>query len=300
MIENSQDILPNKTENLKPSQKGLFGKIVSSETLTIATIPILCYLIVFIYDWGYLNFYSIPLNFIYFDINQIFIVFVFISILALVLFIFGDMLFSVFRTVKPPIRRKLNTYIPNLLLCFIYFIIYGKLVKYWLSFLAILAALILIENVIIILRFRKKKSLEKIYQAYYDEKDYKNKNETFITSYDKIFRFLGPHLSVFIFCLYIVYQIGNAKAMTKNNYYVVNTTPERVMVWSTDKIDICSSFNRDKNTINKNYIILNRDDNSLIEYTLENIGPFTVIEQDSQTSHSCQKCDKDNVYHFNK
>jgi len=71
--------------------------------------------------------------------------------------------------------------------------------------------------------------------------------------------------------------IGIVQAVTKEEYYVVNTSPEMVVLRIYGERIICAPFNRISKKIYKNFVIKSINDFGLV-MTLEKIGPLSSID----------------------
>jgi len=88
--------------------------------------------------------------------------------------------------------------------------------------------------------------------------------------------------NIIIIALLILFSIistaiGIVQAVTKEEYNVVNTSPEMVVLRIYGDNIICAPFNRISKKIYKDYVVKNINDFNLV-MTLEKIGPLSAID----------------------
>lgn len=84
-------------------------------------------------------------------------------------------------------------------------------------------------------------------------------------------------IAVLIMLSIISSAIGIVHAVTEEEYYVVNTSPEMVVLRIYGENIICAPFNRMTKKIYKNFVVKNINDFRLV-MTLEKIGPLSSID----------------------
>jgi hypothetical protein len=79
-------------------------------------------------------------------------------------------------------------------------------------------------------------------------------------------------ITYLVIILLVIYVSGRSDALGQDYHYVVNTKPERVVLWMTEDYSICSLYGKQTHIVDPNYIILKNGDDTSIEFTLEKTG----------------------------
>lgn len=268
----------------------LFKRFEKHDKWLIAGIPILSYVVVYLYSYSYLSFFHIPEEFISFEINRIIRVFILIINLGVFLFIVGDPINSLIAKLPEFTRRKIRVVFPVLLIIIAYIVLYRKHVIYWVSGIIVLLVFFIIDILPILISQRKIKGFENKLIAYD-----RNRIKTEIsTPLDKLFTFLGFQNALIIFCLFSVYIIGNANAMNQQFFVVTNTKPECAIIWNNGKSSICAIFDRKLKIVYPNFIILDNM-SSNAQFEMEDIGP---LKPTTLSYSNCIKCGPNEIYTF--
>jgi hypothetical protein len=91
-----------------------------------------------------------------------------------------------------------------------------------------------------------------------------------------------PEIILIGFILFLSYNTGRFTALSQVQYQVVDTDPERVVLWSTNDYAICAPFYRQTNKVEQSYIIIKLGDSPDIEYRLENLGHLNLTTLHTQ------------------
>lgn len=75
---------------------------------------------------------------------------------------------------------------------------------------------------------------------------------------------------------YILSTTQDIREPKSKEFRVLNTTPERVVLWMTDEIIICSPFDRNDHTVEPSFVVIKIGEDPTLEYTSERIGPLEV------------------------
>lgn len=273
MIEHK--IMTENTQNEK--KNSWFSNIRMSEAATIAIIPVVAQIIVFVYQCGYFGVFQIPVTLISFSLNDLFMVIAGILILSAIIYYYGDLVFSIIQFTSEPIRDKLLRSFGAFIFLFILFFSYGlKLWREWLPALLAVILILLLEFILPILQFKGKGNyLEKL-KAHAEQRAKSEQNREIITPYDKLLQLLGPKIFLFLLALCGVYHFGRAAAMTQIEFRVANTIPEVVVLWMGDNRFIVAPFDRASKMIEPGFQILLVGEDPTIRYRLQKVGPLSL------------------------
>jgi hypothetical protein len=263
-------------------------KIHLSDAVLVAAVPLLAYMIIFVFEWGYFGVLKIPMQFISFDINEIFIVIGSLILIGTAVLIWFNLLFQPYFLGKlpAPIINKLRYAIPIycclFAICIAYWDLYMESLPYWGGALIFTLDLFLPP---LTTKRVKGKYLEKLEALDDLEHEEKKKNaanslaarliESCINLFGANFVFVTIYL---LMLLFVIFHIGRAQALRQIDYRVVNTSPETVVLYiKPDKV-IVAPFDRQTKEIEPVYRVLDYASNSNLEYRLENIGPLHLKE----------------------
>ncbi len=123
------------------SNKSLLDRIPLSETLMLATVPILAYVVVFVFEIGHLSFFQLPAAFVVFDFTNIFLVAASLLLVGVVIYYYGDTFYEAIKISPDPIRRRLRKVFPSIVIFLAFFFIYSEFWREWIF--ALIAVLVL-------------------------------------------------------------------------------------------------------------------------------------------------------------
>lgn len=266
-------------------EKGFFDKFTLSETLILATIPFASYAIVFFYEWGYFSVFKIPIEFITFDLSRIFLALLSIVGFGAGVYYFSELIVNVFSSQPEPIRRIINKHAYR----FVFVIVLSFFTSSvdWKTFVLLSIFLIIFlpgyDFLFPLISQRKVKGyIAKLAAQDKQQNEYDAKQEDELTMIPliKAAALLGRKfffgLFVFICALFLTYQLGEGEARTQIEFQVINTNPERVVLWIYNDYALCASFDRITKEVGLNFIIINVGEDPNIEYSLEEVGPLKL------------------------
>jgi hypothetical protein len=259
------------------SNNSLFDRIHLSETLILASIPIIAYLLVFIFESGYLSVFQLPTTFITFDFTSIFVVTGALLALGTTIYYYGDTFYEAIRTSPDPVQRRLRKVFPSIVIFWALFFIYSELWREWVYSLATILVLTLPSFVMPLITQRKVKGyLAKLRAADEIDDQKVTKKDDWESPFHKLIRFLGPQLLLFLLGLYMVYNAGRATALRQVNFHIVSTSPERVVLWMTNNYVVCAAFDRTAKEVEPSFVVLNFAEDPNLEFRLQKIGPLKL------------------------
>lgn len=269
-------------ENKPYENKGILGKIFSSEGLFIAIFPILAYLLVFVTYTSFLSSFGIPFHFIEFNFSTIINIIVTASIILLS---FNIIILGIIGNIPSKIRNQIPLrfsllYIYFSTLWFISLIVYGT-TKHapiiWFLFFIFFIFPVIVGPIIILVASmiaKNKESKKELIKNYFIESFYKLDRNAGIW----INILGGIRNSVFILIylglLVAGFAQGKLSARTQEYFFVAKITPECVVLYNSAEHIICSPFNRKEKEVQPAYRVLYYQDNQSVEYRQENIGPL--------------------------
>lgn len=263
----------------------LFGKIPLSDALIIAAFTVVAYALVFIYKLGYFKVFGLPVQFITF--NAIEVLSVVAGLLGTFWTLFGaiNVVFSFLpKDMSPSIERRLQFFLPFLVLFLALFVLYEGLWKEWLGLLILVVVLGLIMFATPFLTRRYKGSyLEKMEAL--DQESAQSEDiweDTRSLGY-WTGRFLAgtsllPVVVYGFIGLYVVYHFGRASALNQKVFRVASTSPETVVLVMIDDLMICAPFDRNSREVEPSFIMLEVPGEGNVEFRLQEVGPLRLRE----------------------
>jgi len=259
----------------------LFNGVSLSDTLFLAAIPIVAYLIVYFYELGYFSIFDIPIEFASFDLARIFLAILYLLVFIFFIYWINDILQGIINSQPEPIKRRLQSNVLSFILILVYLFFTVHDWKIWLEILLGFLLLISLQFWIPLFTQRDKKGYIAKLSAVDEINDQnKNKREKTPSIIDRLSVLIGPRILLFIIILagtlYVSYLIGRTNAVTQSNFFVLNTSPERAVLWTFNDHIIASTFDRNSKQLNPGFIILDLGKDSNLEYRAEQIGPLTM------------------------
>ncbi|MBE0670409.1 MAG: hypothetical protein IH588_07460 [Anaerolineales bacterium] len=270
------------------SSEGFLDKIIISDALILAAIPVAAYLIVFFYEWGYFSVFNIPIEFISFDMARI--IFAMISIIAFVFsfYYLSELFLNVFDSQSEPIKRRLKKEIYPLMIAVL--VLFTTLSDWKISLIII--GLLLFSSIVPFITPLFTQRKVKGYLAKLSAEDALIDIQASAERTGPIRKLASVigwkaslGLMIFGYLLYLTYVLRSGSARTQKEFRVVSTSPERIVLWIYNDFAICSSFDRVKKQVNSDFIVLKIGDNPNIEYNLEQVGPL-IVKSITSTSNS--------------
>lgn len=245
-----------------------------SEAILAVLIPIFGYLLAFSYEKGFCAYFNIPVEFIEINlINALKITGTLITI-TFIIWMFYEFLDSI-KFFNNPIGRALSRILIPIILIPMAIYIFDLP---W-SYILIMYPVIFVLFVLPLFQRGIKGYKRKVeYTLNQDLKD-----EYLI---DKLAKIIGPYtvvfLSFFIVGLGILNVAGGFNAKAKRTFMVIKSNPELVILRKYSKNFICTSFDRKKKEIKKNFYLKNVDQiaEQGLQIVVEDIGPLEVLKKE--------------------
>jgi hypothetical protein len=270
----------NNSDNNKDKLKSDGKRFITlTETIAMAIVPVAAYAIIFVYYAGYFSKFEIPLEFISFNLTQVFIVSGGLILLARALLSIANLasFFFLNNAFSAPIRRRVFSLLPITILSLAYFLIYIEQWQKWLVFLVIAIFSYIAVFVSPLLTTRRIKGTYTQKLEVIDERN-RQDYQKYDTLYDRFIKYTGYNifqaLYYFALILIIVYNAGISSAENQKLFRVVNTTPESVILYMTDTRMVCSPFDRMVNEVEPSFIVLEIGADPNIFAKLEQVGPL--------------------------
>jgi hypothetical protein len=251
-----------------------------SEAAIITTVSVIAYSIAFLYEAGYFSVYNIPLHLIQVQLDTVLIVLLTLSSVFLTLFF----LINFITTIWPEswvIQIKLLRICLILIFPLWRLLLYGWESKDWLLYFIPLFIIILLEFILPLITYRKKKSLKEKFEA--DEiAESKPRSKTI---FGRMQSFLGPigYATILIFFLLckMSYDAGIAKAHTQKKYYFLNDSTDTLVIRVYKDMIIGVKYNNVKKNINSSVILNKIGGNQPIELLFKNVGPLNFEDTEN-------------------
>jgi hypothetical protein len=250
-----------------------------SDTIFIATLPALAYMLTFAYRSGYLGFFRIPTQFVSFRLGEVFTVIAALAVVGLLFLFAVDLVYTILpqRARMGALGGRLRYF---LFLCF-------WLILTLLAFpelpmglkaasLAAMLVLALAMFVLPLITVRGEGSyLEKLEAA---EQAARRADQQVETLVDKLLQWIDPRLffgiALALVLICAAWMLGRFSASSQREFHVANTSPEAVLLSITDDYVICCPFDRGTNEIEPGFLILKNGEDPNIIFQLEEIGPL--------------------------
>lgn len=272
-----------KNNSNKPNKKNsniiqnLFDGITLSDTLILAAVPFVAYLVVYFYEYGYFSVFQIPLEMASFDLSRIFIAILSVISWVILLYFLNDMLREITSNQPEPIRRRLNTLLLALVLSVAYLFLIAHDWRIWLA--GILFLLLIASPAFWIPLFTQKSKKGYIAKLIADDIVADQRSEKKPDVFEKLAALIGPQSVLFVLILagslYLAFLTGQSSALQQKDFVIVNTSPERVILWTFNDHMVSSTFDRGTKQIDPGFVILNIGQDPKLEYHFEKIGPLT-------------------------
>lgn len=253
------------------------ARLLASEKGLLLLVPFVGYLILFVFQAGYLSYFSIPWQFIGFQVTDILVagvvIGVFLLVLLLLLWSILPLLLLLFhRLLSPAHLNALVRYLPLAVLALIalLYLYPWQRALFWITLGLSLAPLLLV------LALQRNRSLRRAAGEVSD-----TWTGTWLGGY---WSYLTTHTWLALLPLYLLLLLivahgaGHTVASQRAFFRVTNTTPEMVVVFQTEERTILSPFDRGARVLDASYLVLSTGDMAGILFRGETVGPLTVSE----------------------
>lgn len=268
-----------RPEEEKPKKSRL------SETVVLAGVPILAYLLMYFYESGYLEFFGIPSQYISFEWAEIFIVVTTLSFIGFFVLSIADTAWKIFwGTFKKwtIVKGILGTFLLILLVVLsgFYQLLMGE---YKLAYFLLAGGgiLVLLNLILPFFYWDRSQSYIQNLGNTFERKHHTDtsKNETEKRSLMSIvFDIGGVYLSayflIFLISIIFVNPIGKSSAALKMRFFVINNDPECAVIYTKSNILICTPFDREKREFIPGYRIYSNEDLKDVDIVYEVLGPL--------------------------
>jgi hypothetical protein len=269
--------LSTDTSMLEPSKVKGFRL---TDTVALTALPIVAYLILFVYRLGYFEVFALPHQYIELSIGEVFSVIggLAVSSVSLLFAIDGLTLLVSGVTLPQAMLRRYRIYAPIVVMVYLPYILGSYTISPPLQILlGILPIIIVLGDFVLPLFTHRKISgyMNKLEAA--DE--YQSNIET-NTLARRLVEIVGPKTFGALFWaaigLYACFHLGRAAALKQVDYHITNTTPEMVvLVTLKDKV-VVAPFDRVSKLVEPSYLVIDpsRENGPLLR--LEAIGPLQL------------------------
>ena len=272
------------TQNSESIRKTLF----SYEGIIIAASPILAYLYTFRYESAFASMFKIPLRLIELNLTTFFVM---VGTLAVVFFIVISFYNLIYQFIAVPFKKEEVIYGRIISLTPLFFMfaadvyLFGWLWRFWVASLFVMFLVAFFFFLFPLISQRSKGSyLEKLRAD--DEYDAEHAQGLIVT----LARSVGYKHWYYFFWLYVIFCIagsaGKAKAVKENEFFVLASSPNTVVLRIYGDRIICAPFNREDRKVERSLVIYRTDANLPLKLMLEEVGPLSLrpIEEDKKQS----------------
>ncbi|HUT32950.1 MAG TPA: hypothetical protein VNE39_05695 [Planctomycetota bacterium] len=248
---------------------------LATDALVLATCTALAYIFAFAYEAGYCSFYGIPASFVTIDLTVMLMVAGALVALLVALFGVANGLYMAFARRSLWIRNAMFKVGIFFTLFVGYLVTYKGHWKGWLPWFLAATIIALVEFAVPILTQRGKATYAEKLEAAAEAEATPGGPPTL---FDRLRRHIGQSaLNVIvagILTLNLCRGAGEASAMQQENFLVVNTSPETVVLRVYGGTLICAEFDRAEKRVKKHFILLQAASQLERTFQLESVGPF--------------------------
>ncbi len=261
---------------MEPKKEDFFSRVVNSDTLLLALIPVFSYSFVFIYQFGEFTTFEIPTFTYDFSLVTIFSVALIVTLLGIAFLMWFNNLAKPFLFGKIPeplydvIYPSFYIYSFFLIMLFIYIGLKNEFTVYLIGFL--------VYSIRYIRPFFSRgegKYVEKLIKQENANRSISEKNIIGSIS-EKLGLRLFKILFFYAILLFIVFNLGRSVSLRKTNYIVASTIPECVILSSSGDAQYCYYFDRHSNTVKQEFIILNSTSTNNLKFSNQNLGHLSL------------------------
>jgi len=248
-----------------------------SDGLVVTTISIASYVILFAFEAGFANAFSIPLSFIELSLTNVLIVISSLLPLGYILFSLSNILFIFFDNFIGSIAQIIRKYFP--LFIFTIALAYLTYGTYLLSI--VIRGFILSCMIVFFLEFILPFLTQRGKGNYREKLEAQDKLETQIKTLNSILvRRIGvtPYVLVFVLISVIIlaYVAGYTRAAKQTTYLVTSTSPEMVVLRIYGDNIISAPFSRNTREVKPSFVVLKVGDDYTLKLNYEHIGPLKL------------------------
>lgn len=290
--DNTENVVLNKREvtlqNKRKREKPFFNKLISSETILLALIPLLAYFLLYLYESGFLGYYGVPSQYITFEISEV--ISITVLFFTVVFPIFG--VINIFYQFSGVFKsRSSKRQFMAIAIIIIYLIIFGlifgglgnNVASIFMFLMAGFVFLIVFISPIFYKKYKgtyREKLEQNFEQAGNGGKDLESLWEVVI---DKMGLEVFEFLTIFAMTCFLTHPFGTLKAYQKVEYGVIQTSPECAVIYTKTDFIICTTFDKTNKIFEPGYQIYSSDDLSGIRIINERIGPLHLKPTPTKT-----------------
>jgi hypothetical protein len=251
--------------------KTIIERLVSSESLLLAIVPLLAYALLFCYQLGFMLARHVPVEFMTFNVSDVFVVSFVLLILFVPLSFLAYALLDSFRTVPPPLNvllpRTLNIFILLVLLLIVMISLTGS--KTALGLILVFVGYFLGEYARPVWTQRGKGTyLQKLVA---EEDRRRQLPDDAVTV---LMHRIGSEVILAPYGLLIAVIIGRITALNQITFQIADSTPEAVVIWQTHEQVVIAPFDRVTKLVSPQFRIVNLGADPQLEFRTEDIGPL--------------------------
>jgi hypothetical protein len=258
----------------------LLDRLLSSEKALLLIVPFVGYLVLFVFQAGYLSYFSIPWQLMGFQLTDILVAGIVIGVLLLAALL---LLWSLLPLVLLAFRRwlgpaqltNLGFYLPLALAAFLALValLRQRTPLFWVSlFLCLWSLGIVVLMIRVEHSGRLRRAGEEVAALW---------TGTLIGDYWTRFsrRSWLAVLPIYLLLLLLfTLEAGHIVASQRGFFRVTNSSPETVVVFQTEERVILKPFDRSTKELDGSYRVLSTGDIAGIEFRGETVGPFVLKE----------------------
>lgn len=246
-----------------------------TEGLLIAVASAGAYLLAFYYEKGFTSYFKIPTHFVNVSLATIFIIVALAISFLLFIFPIADFIFQLIRGLHPVLYPSIATLLIVSLFSVIHLYLFG--LSNWALFifhLVMLGLVALLFFVLPVVTRRKGNFIERI-------EEQQKRDRSVIGLYDVIAsRFGRDTLLIIAFSILSINfaeNAGEAQAMKRVEFLVINTEPEMVVLQVYGDNMICAPFNRETKEVQTKFTVIKIAEDSKMALNLEKVGPLRPV-----------------------
>lgn len=264
------------TEKSSQTNEKFIKHITLSDTLLLAFVPFLAYLFTYVYQAGYLQAFSLPLQFASVTITDVFNIGS--KILGVFAIVFG--LINFFSSFLLPrgklpysLRKRLSQLLPFFLMIFPALFLFDWGTTSTIALFFFLFAFFIMFFPPLVTRKYKGTYLQKMEMT---DNEVKDSNPWEGNLLDRTANFIGHNAFVaivyFLLSIYITYYAGVTAAQKQEIFYIANTSPETVVLFMTNDKMVTAPFDINTKMVTPEYLVINISDSQDLKLRLSKIG----------------------------
>jgi len=243
-----------------------------SAGLLIAAAPIVANLFAFVYEVGYCQVFGVPTSFISLSPTTVFAVAGGLVVVSSLVLWVAEMAIGIFHDVPHgPIRRGLVVLFPFLLLLAAHLCLYREMWREWIWFAGIVAVVAFLEFVLPLIFQRGGSYREKLEAQAETERRWRLLTGWIAT---RLGRAGGLLAITLVLGLVIAYATGRAGALRQEEFLVLKSETEAVVLRHYGSNFIVAPFDRETGEVERTFFMVKGDDDPRPVFTLEHVGPL--------------------------